>query len=269
MSGKRVEPSISSVSFNCPHCGALAHQQWYRLEANGIEENGVPFRPDQEFVEQLRDTAHVLLDEAREQHEKLREYAEQVITNELFIDSFLSEYQKLPQLVNLHASCCYACGGIAIWAADRMVYPFLAAMAIAPNADMNEDIQIDFKEAVLILDASPRGGAALLRQCLQKLCAQLGESGKNINADIASLVRRGLDKRIQRALDIVRVIGNDAVYPGQIDPRDERDTAIELARLVNLIAELMITQPRQIEQLYGLLPESKRRAVEERDDYGS
>jgi acetyl/propionyl-CoA carboxylase alpha subunit len=78
-------------------------------------------------------------------------------------------------------------------------------------------------------------------------------------------VKKGLDKRVQQALDIVRVVGNDAVHPGQIDLRDDRDTATKLLGLVNLIAEKMITEPKHIEALYGGLPEAKRQAIEKRD----
>src|SRR5688572_10249423 len=89
-------------------------------------------------------------------------------------------------------------------------------------------------------------GPGFLRLAIKKLCAELGETGKNINDDIASLEKKGLDKRVQQALDIVRVIGNDAVHPGQIDLRDDRDTATKLFGLVNLIAEKMITEPKHV-----------------------
>ena len=40
-------------------------------------------------------------------------------------------------------------------------------------------------------------------------CGHLGESGKNINDDIAALVKKGLNLMIQQSLDVVRVIGNE------------------------------------------------------------
>jgi hypothetical protein len=110
-----------------------------------------------------------------------------------------------------------------------------------------------------------RGAAALLRLAIQKLCKHLGEKGKNIDNDIGALVEKGLDGRIQKALDIVRVIGNNAVHPGQIDLRDDRATAEELFDLVNLIAETMINQPKHIEELYDRLPQGAREAIEKRD----
>jgi hypothetical protein len=115
------------------------------------------------------------------------------------------------------------------------------------------------------MEASPRGAAALLRLAIQKLCKELGESGPNLNDDIASLVRKGLDPRVQMALDAVRVIRNQAVHPGQIELRDDRTTAEALFDLVNLICEKMITEPRHVEAVYKKLPENARKAIEKRD----
>jgi len=130
---------------------------------------------------------------------------------------------------------------------------------------MPEDIKRDFIEAQKILEESPRGSAAILRLCIQKFCKKLGKSGKDINADIAELVKDGLDPRIQKALDIVRVVGNNAVHPGLIDLSDDRETASKLFRLVNLIADTMITQPKHINDFYDALPEGARQQIEKRD----
>lgn len=134
-----------------------------------------------------------------------------------------------------------------------------------PNSDLPDDIRQDFEEARSIINRSPRGAAALLRLCVQKLCAHLGESGKNINQDIAGLVKKGLNPRIQKSLDIVRVIGNEAVHPGELDLRDDPDTAAQLAKLVNIIADVMITQPKHIDTLYDSLPAEKKEQIEKRD----
>jgi hypothetical protein len=146
-----------------------------------------------------------------------------------------------------------------------MVYPDQTTVS-PPNADLEEEIQQDYLEAANILERSPRGAVALLRLGIQKLCRQLGQPGKNINDDIATLVKAGeIPQRVQQALDIVRVVGNNAVHPGQIDLRDDRDTALRLFQLVNLIAERAISQPKEVEELYGTLPEAARKQIERRD----
>lgn len=105
----------------------------------------------------------------------------------------------------------------------------------------------------------------MLRLAIQKLCVHIGESGKNINEDIANLVSKDLDKSVQMALDTVRVAGNEPVHSGQMDLKDDRDTAIELLRLVSVIADIMISQPKHLDEMYGRIPPSKREAIEKRD----
>jgi len=133
-----------------------------------------------------------------------------------------------------------------------------------PNADLTEDIRKDFEEAREVLPVSPRAAAALLRLGLQKVMRQLGQPGKNINDDIAALVDAGLPVTIQRAADIVRVIGNDSVHPGQIDT-DDPETVIKLFDLINIIAHDRITQPAQIAAMYSGLPQNKLDGIEQRD----
>lgn len=89
----------------------------------------------------------------------------------------------------------------------------------------------------MVLPYSPRAAAALLRLALQKLMKQ---PGKNINADIATLVEDGLRADVQQAADVLRVIGNEAVHPGQIDA-DNPKTVAGLFELLNIIAEDRIT----------------------------
>lgn len=161
-------------------------------------------------------------------------------------------------------SKCESCGEPTIWHGKKMIYP-LHSSAETPNPDLPEHICADFEEARLIANFSPRGAAALLRLAIQKLCAHLGQSGKNINSDIAALVSSGLPQKVQQALDSVRVIGNDAVHPGAIDLRDDLETVHKLFRLVNFIAYKTITEPREVEEIYNGLPADKLAGIEARD----
>jgi hypothetical protein len=165
---------------------------------------------------------------------------------------------------NLSLSKCFACAKVAIWVRDSLVYPPQKTGPEA-NADLPPDVLADYEEAQSILTLSPRGAAAMLRLAIQKLCKDLGESGENLNSDIANLVTKGLNPVVQMSLDIVRVIGNESVHPGTIDLRDNRDTALRLFGLVNLIAEQMITAPNHVKALYGTLPPEKLAQIEKRD----
>lgn len=260
MNSKVVPPSISSVSFSCAHCGAHADQTWYDVYAVQIEKHGTPLMADEGFIEVLNHDKSIP-DEIRDRHVT---YVQRILRGEVFFEHNEKSHYCEPDIANVSISRCYSCEKLSVWIHDRILHP-PQRVGIEPNSDLPPDILRDYDEARLILDASPRGAAALLRLAIQKLCAQLGEAGKNINDDIASLVKKGLDKRVQQALDIVRVVGNDAVHPGQIDLRDDRGTATKLFGLVNLIAEKMITEPKHVEALYGSLPEAKRQAIEKRD----
>jgi hypothetical protein len=145
-----------------------------------------------------------------------------------------------------------------------MVYP-ATKLHIEPNEDMPAEIAAIFKEAVSIVDESPKSAAALLRLCVQHLCVHLGKPGKRIDDDIASLVKDGLHPTIQKSMDVVRVIGNESVHPGTINVSDDRELALKLFDLVNLVTEQMISVPKGVDALYMKLPESKRKAIEDRD----
>ena len=165
---------------------------------------------------------------------------------------------------DIYMSICRYCHQYCLWHEKSIIFPDVLPVPL-PNEDLNDDIKIDYREAASILAKSPRGAAALLRLCIQKLCQQLGQPGQNINDDIAALVKEGLPIQVQQAMDIVRLIGNDAVHPGQLDLRDDTETANELFALVNFVAETRITQPNKLAALYESLPESKRAAIEKRD----
>jgi len=160
---------------------------------------------------------------------------------------------------------CRHCGNHSIWLKQKMIYPF-SGTAPLPNPDMPADILADFDEARAIASLSPRGAAALLRLTIQKLMVHLGEKGKDLNKDIGNLVKKGLPEKMQRALDSVRVIGNNAVHPGQIDLKDDIDTAQKLFVFVNIICDMMITQPKQIDEFYDAnIPDNQKEQIKKRD----
>ncbi len=159
---------------------------------------------------------------------------------------------------------CAHCSNFSLWHNRLMIYPN-SGSAPLPNSDLPKDIKDDYEEARSIVSLSPRGAAALLRLAIQKLCKHLGEKGHDLNADIKNLVKKGLHSNIQKSLDFVRVIGNNAVHPGQIDLKDNVKIAEKLFVLVNLISEAMITQPKHVDELYESLPQVQKEAINKRD----
>ncbi len=195
--------------------------------------------------------------------ERAFQWCDNMNTRLVFLEKKGDTYPNF-DVYNLYISKCYHCEKIAVWVHDNIVFPY-EKEGVEPNRDLPENIIRDFEEARSIVGLSPRGAAALLRLCIQKLCVHLGEKGENINEDIKSLVSKGLNPLVQKSLDIVRVIGNEAVHPGVIDLNDNRDTANRLFDLVNSIADQMITHPKNVGELYEKLPPEKRKAIEKRD----
>jgi Domain of unknown function (DUF4145) len=258
---KYVSPSTDETAFSCPHCGAYTTQHWYSLLAQANDkESPAPNLPNAERRDYFAKSTEVP-DSVRE---KLLEWCDKAASGNTFFED-AGEYKSSRRSVqNLNISECYNCGKQAVWVHTALLHPF-ARLGPSPNSDLPADIQADFEEARAVVNVSPRGAAALLRLCVQKLCAHLGESGKNIDADIASLVKKGLNPVIQQSLDIVRVVGNEAVHPGTLDLRDDQASAIQLLQLLNAICEQMITHPKSVQEMYGKLPEAKRKAIEARD----
>ncbi|KYG95697.1 DUF4145 domain-containing protein [Paenibacillus jamilae] len=180
-------------------------------------------------------------------------------------DSFVFpiNYHGAP-IERVNVSTCQSCKIYHIWIGEKMVVPSSIGIPL-PNEDMPQEIKEIYLEAREVYNKSSRASAALLRLGLQHLCAHLGGEGKNINGDIAEFVKRGLDVRVQKALDIVRVTGNNAVHPGQLDFLDNDDTASRLFGLLNFIVDAMITQPNQIDNFFDELPFGARKAIEKRD----
>jgi hypothetical protein len=171
----------------------------------------------------------------------------------------------LGEVRNTFIALCDHCGSHSFWIGAKMIYPF-SGTAPLPNPDLPDDIKDDFNEARNIVELSPRGSAALLRLSIQKLCVFLGEKGVNINTDIGNLVKKGLPVKMQQALDSVRVIGNNAVHPGVIDLKDDIETTRKLFAFVNIIADVMITQPKEIEKFYNeKVPDEQKKAIDKRD----
>lgn len=163
----------------------------------------------------------------------------------------------------LRIGSCHHCHKHTLWVGEVMYYPD-TGVAPTPNPEMPEAVYKLYQEAASIHTKSPRGAAALLRLSIQILCVELGGEGKNINNDIGSLVKNGLPEIVQQSLDILRVTGNDAVHPGQIDT-DDHEVVVQLFNLVNIIIEYMIALPKKVSGIYSDLPEEKVKGIRQRD----
>lgn len=205
MNNKYILPQFDEEAFNCPNCGAYAHQAWSPLL----------FGPE--------------------------------------------------KLISYMLSMCWKCHDIGIWMNEKLIYPS-KTFQTEPNADLSLEIKTDYFEAAKIYKDSPRGAAALLRLCIQKIIIELGEGEKDLNLSIGKLVKNGLPVTVQQALDTVRVSGNEAIHPGTFDSRDNDKTVTKLFWLVNYIAEKMISEPKEIRKVFNeKVPDTIKQAINKRD----
>jgi|APSaa5957512535_1039671.scaffolds.fasta_scaffold06178_5 hypothetical protein len=165
---------------------------------------------------------------------------------------------------NWHTSCCKRCKEITIWHNAKILYPSSGDIPM-PNSDMPKQVMNDYLEAREIVNLSPRSSCVLLRLAIEKLCGELDVTG-DLNAMIKKLVAKGLDERIQKALDSVRVIGGQAVHPLEMDLKDDEGTAKTLFSLVNIITDWAFTQKKKIDSVYASLPNGKLDAIKDRDE---
>jgi hypothetical protein len=257
-------PSVSQTAFDCPFCGAYTTQAWRSLYSTLLtDDDGRPKTPGF-WTEDARASISRQSNVPEEDKATLLAEIDRNLSGKVHVEHTAKSPYVREVADNLFLSTCYNCREHSVWVHRRLMFPAVKA-GDPPNADLDDDIKRDFDEARGITNASPRGAAALARLAIQKLCKQLGEPGRNINDDIASLVKKGLDPRLQMALDVVRVVGNEAVHPGEIDIRDDPDTATQLLSLVNEIADEMLSRPKRVQALYSKLPPSKVAAIAQRD----
>ncbi len=151
----------------------------------------------------------------------------------------------------LSLGTCERCDRFSLWIDGAMIYPSSAELPL-PRMEMPEDVRQIYLEARRTLGASPRAASALLRLAIQGLISHLGET-QDIAESLESLKRRGLDEKIQVALRRVRMVGEEAIEPGMIDPRDGEETAKVLFDILNLIVDALMVQPRRVDEMLGKL----------------
>lgn len=267
MSRAPVPPSLGANSFSCPHCGAHADQHWFKVFADSYRNDRMPMVCTSDVIDGLKKKLKKKQEDEEEDdrdNKSQHEFIERFEKNELTYFVNPRSSNSVWEMVNLSLSRCHSCKGFTIWVKDGIIYP-AHDVAILPHDDMPADIKPDFIEAAEIVDKSPRSAAALLRLAIQKLMPYLDETGDNLNTSIANLVKKGLDKKVQQALDVVRVTGNNAVHPGELDLKDDKATATQLFALVNIIVQSTISAKAQIEAMYATLPPGALKAIEKRD----
>lgn len=177
----------------------------------------------------------------------------------------------------LSVSECFACGGETVWrrwiesgngggwTIERgvIIYPVSAKFGPARHEDMPADVAAVYDEASTVASLSPRSASALLRLALEVLLNDLYPEAGDLNTKIGAAVAAGLPRQVQQTMDVMRFNGNQSVHEFRSD--DTPETATTLFNLLNIVVEQLISQPKQLEQLYSGLPEGVRKQVDRRD----
>jgi hypothetical protein len=144
MSSQDIEPRLGAESFSCPHCNALANQDWYSLFLK--PENAV------EVLVLTPETVTVRTEGKNEWNDTTEtdQFVERLKRNEVTY-----AYQKHSQslkvkMANLHLSSCHSCNAFALWVGERLAFPM--------NVDKTPAlVEEDVEEAAAILNKFPRG----------------------------------------------------------------------------------------------------------------
>lgn len=222
----------ASEAFPCPLCSVYAQQSWY-------------------FVK-VKEALHFSNDSSS----KYEYYSLETDYN-----PFDPEREK-----GISFSVCTVCSEESLWLNEELVYPFENTIE-DPNPLMPEEVKVIYDEARAVLNLSPRSSAALLRLGLEILLPHLGADKAKINTMIQQLVEeRKAIGRVQKAMDALRVIGNDAVHPGVIDleGRDNKEVSVALFKITNYIVAETLGSDEMVEDLYSLLPGRVKEGIENR-----
>ncbi len=136
-----------------------------------------------------------------------------------------------------------------------MVYPLTSVVPVV-NPDIPQEFAEIYNEAAKIFSLSPRGSAALLRLCLQKVCNFLTENKyEKINDSIIALQKtKFIPETLIQTAHTLRVMGNEAVHPGEIDFDDTPEIAYKLFGFINFFMDAILSHEKRIHEFFESQP---------------
>ena len=93
---------------------------------------------------------------------------------------------------------------------------------------------------------------------------EIGNENKNINDNIAILVKNGVAEHIQKALDVIRLFGNFSLHDPDFIVEDNIDIKT-IFTFINVISNNYITEIKIINKTFDELPEDKKKEIEKRN----
>jgi hypothetical protein len=109
-----------------------------------------------------------------------------------------------------------------------------------------EESAEDFEEAAAILNKSPDGAAALMRICIQNMLPLLKQEGRELDDNISSLVRKGIEVEIQQSMDALQVLRKTPFQQSHNRFNEDRETATKFVKLLNGILQRRMLKNREL-----------------------
>lgn len=176
---------------------------------------------------------------------------------------------------NLALAVCFACDKQTLWQMTHHITPtgswassgnLIWPQALGgppPAEDLPDEVRGIYEEARAVVNASPRSASALLRLALEGVLEGLFPDAGNLNATIGAASAAGLPRQIIQAMDVLRFNGNAAIH--EVSREDTPETAEALFKILNLVVERLITEPKQIAEMHASLPPGVLAQIEKRD----
>lgn len=245
MDKKYYIPKYFGRSFNCPHCRVYSRQEWGYLRSRDLNY--------EDYCSNTKYDGPELVDynTGYEYPDSNIKYVGPDLLGDICLDDSFA------------VSRCDHCKKWVLWKDLKIIYPRSITVE-NPNPDMPEVAKKLYMESAQILQDSPRASAALLRLALQEILNKVVKGGeKNSINDNIGILSKEVDKTTQKALDLIRINGNNAVHPGEIQIKEE--TTEYMYKLLNIIVQKLISDKKQIDDLFKKLPKNIKESIERRE----
>ncbi|MFC2754323.1 MAG: DUF4145 domain-containing protein [Candidatus Nanogingivalis sp.] len=246
MDKKYYIPKYFGRSFNCPHCRVYSRQEWGYLRSRDLNDE------DHDSYTEYDGPNFVDLNTGYEYPDSNTKYVGPDPLGDICLDDSFA------------VSRCDHCKEWVLWKDLKIIYPRSITVE-NPNPDMPEVAKGLYMESAKILQDSPRASAALLRLALQEILNEVVKGGvkNNINKNIGILSKE-VDEDTWKAMDLIRIIGNNAVHPGEIQVEEENTEY--MYNLLNIIVQKTISNKKHIDDRFKRLPKSIRESINRRSN---
>ena len=119
--------------------------------------------------------------------------------------------------------------GCNLWDASGML-PTLAKDVLPMSHKFPSGIRARYEDAHRVSD--PGSACLLLRAVCEDLCREKGVPGNGLHEMIGNLESAGASPRLVKALDAIRIIGNNAAHGGKRNYDLEKEQLLEVAHII-------------------------------------